>query len=108
MNGPLTESERRRIVELAQQGRSPTEIAADIGRSRRAVTGYCGHHRIPVARKAARPQAKVRDRDAVLVARDARLAGDTRSPAQIWLNDPPPGRSALARRTQPSDALGKV
>jgi IS30 family transposase len=99
MSGPLTEGERRRIVELAQQGRSMTEIAADIGRSRRAVTGYCGHHRIPVTRKAAGPQAR-RERapDAVLVARDARLAADTRSPAQIWLNDPPPGRSALAQR----------
>jgi hypothetical protein len=27
--------------------------------------------------------------------RDARLAADTRTPAQVWLGDPPPGRSAL-------------
>jgi len=27
--------------------------------------------------------------------RDARNAADTRTPAQVWLNDPPPGRSAL-------------
>src|SRR5262245_6443662 len=29
--------------------------------------------------------------------RDAREAADPRTPAQRWLNDPPPGRSALAR-----------
>jgi hypothetical protein len=28
--------------------------------------------------------------------RDQREAADTRTPAQIWLNDPAPGRSALA------------
>jgi hypothetical protein len=30
--------------------------------------------------------------------RDARVARDTRTEAQRWLNDPPPGRSALARK----------
>jgi len=29
--------------------------------------------------------------------RAAREAADTRTPAQRWLNDPPPGRSALAQ-----------
>jgi len=32
-----------------------------------------------------------------LAERDAREAADTRTPAQRWLNEPPPGRSALAR-----------
>jgi hypothetical protein len=30
--------------------------------------------------------------------RDARLAGDSRTEAQRWLNDPEAGRSALAQR----------
>jgi len=30
--------------------------------------------------------------------RDARAAADTRTPAQVWLNDPAPGRSALAQK----------
>jgi hypothetical protein len=29
--------------------------------------------------------------------RDERERADTRTPAQIWLNDPPPERSALAQ-----------
>jgi hypothetical protein len=107
-NSPLSESERRRIVELAQQGRSATEIAADIGRSRRAVTGYCGHHRIPVARKAAGPQVKMKDTDDALRARDARLARDDRSPAQIHLGDPTFERSALALRQRDGSPLPKV
>jgi len=28
----------------------------------------------------------------------AREQQDTRTPAQVWLNEPPPGRSALAQR----------
>lgn len=30
--------------------------------------------------------------------RDARMAADTRTEAERWLNDPPPSRSALAQR----------
>ena len=30
--------------------------------------------------------------------RDARMAADTRTDAQRWLNDPPPDRSALVTR----------
>ncbi len=30
--------------------------------------------------------------------RDQRAAADTRTEAQRWLNDPPPGRSALATK----------
>jgi hypothetical protein len=33
--------------------------------------------------------------------RDQRQAADTRTPAQVWLNDPAPGRSALAQGSQP-------
>ena len=32
-----------------------------------------------------------------LTERDRRLAADTRTEAERWLGDPPPGRSALAR-----------
>jgi hypothetical protein len=32
-----------------------------------------------------------------LAERDARNAADTRTPAQVWLNDPAPSRSALHR-----------
>jgi hypothetical protein len=32
-----------------------------------------------------------------LAERDARTHLDTRTPAQVWLNDPPPDRSALAQ-----------
>jgi hypothetical protein len=35
-----------------------------------------------------------------LAERDARIAADTRTEIEKWLNDPPPHRSALARRTQ--------
>jgi len=34
-----------------------------------------------------------------LAERDARERADTRTPAQRWLNDPAPGRSALAQGT---------
>jgi len=38
--------------------------------------------------------------------RDARQAADTRTPAQVWLNEPPPGRSALAQeRSQAATVL---
>jgi hypothetical protein len=29
---------------------------------------------------------------------EARQRADTRTPAQVWLGDPPPGRSALTQR----------
>jgi hypothetical protein len=32
--------------------------------------------------------------------RDAMAERDTRTPAQVWLGDPPPSRSALAQRTR--------
>jgi hypothetical protein len=31
---------------------------------------------------------------------EARQRADTRTPAQVWLGDPPPHRSALAQRTR--------
>jgi hypothetical protein len=34
--------------------------------------------------------------------RDARAALDTRTPAQVWLGEPPPGRSALAQASTPA------
>jgi hypothetical protein len=34
--------------------------------------------------------------------RDQREAGDTRSPAEKWLGDPPPDRSALAQAKRPA------
>jgi len=36
------------------------------------------------------------DARARIAERDARNAADTRTPARVWLNEPPPGRSALA------------
>jgi hypothetical protein len=41
------------------------------------------------------PTANVRVR---LVERDRRVAADNRTPAQVWLGDPPADRSALAQR----------
>jgi hypothetical protein len=38
------------------------------------------------------------DLAARLAERDQRADADSRTEAQIWLNDPPPGRSALASR----------
>jgi hypothetical protein len=38
--------------------------------------------------------------------RDQRLANDTRTEAQKWLNDPAPGRSALAQHSQGSNGAG--
>ena len=35
-----------------------------------------------------------------LAERDAREAADTRTPAQVWLGDPPADRSALAQGSQ--------
>jgi hypothetical protein len=35
-----------------------------------------------------------------LIERDARQRADTRTEAEKWLGDPPPGRSALAQRKQ--------
>jgi hypothetical protein len=32
--------------------------------------------------------------------REAREQADNRSPAEVWLGDPPPERSALAQRTE--------
>jgi hypothetical protein len=34
-----------------------------------------------------------------LAERDARRATDTRTPAQVWLGEPPPAQSALARQS---------
>jgi hypothetical protein len=36
----------------------------------------------------------------LLTQRDRLAAADTRTEAQRWLGDPPPGRSALAQRKQ--------
>ena len=36
-----------------------------------------------------------------LIERDARQRADTRTEAEKWLGDPPPGRSALARVGMP-------
>jgi hypothetical protein len=38
------------------------------------------------------------DAKARLAERDRREASDTRTPAQKWLNEPPPDRSALASK----------
>jgi hypothetical protein len=46
------------------------------------------------------------DAQARLEERDRRQAADTRTPAQVWLNEPPPGRSALAQeRSQAATVL---
>jgi hypothetical protein len=39
----------------------------------------------------------------LLIERDRREANDTRTPAQKWLGDPPPNRSALAQRHHGAD-----
>jgi len=41
------------------------------------------------------------DVKARLLEAQARQRADTRTEAQRWLNDPPPGRSALAQRQKP-------
>src|SRR5262249_39547686 len=47
------------------------------------------------------------DAKARIAERDEWLAADTRTPAQVWLGDPPPGRSALATQNLPAaTALG--
>jgi hypothetical protein len=43
------------------------------------------------------PRVSAADLTARLAERDARLASDTRSEAQRWLNEPPRDRSALAQ-----------
>jgi hypothetical protein len=55
-------------------------------------------HRSPVAEILALGANRVSPADAKqrLAERDQRLATDTRTPAQVWLNDPEPSRSALA------------
>jgi hypothetical protein len=38
-----------------------------------------------------------------IVERDQRLAADTRTAVQIWLSEPPPGRSALDQKRRAAD-----
>jgi hypothetical protein len=70
-------------------------------KQQRLVSG----HRVDQHDVRARPSANlIRDRD-------QRAASDTRSLAQRWCGDPPPGRSALDQRTashDPSGALGRI
>ena len=56
-------------------------------RKRRAITATPDDH------KAVRTDAEER-----IAERDRLAALDNRSPAQVWLNDPPPWRSALGQR----------
>lgn len=47
---------------------------------------------------AARDRVDPGEAEQRLAERDQREAADTRTEAQRWLNDPPPGRSALAAK----------
>jgi hypothetical protein len=56
-------------------------------------------HRSPAAAilaLSAKPRIDPHDLAQRFAERDQRQAADTRTPAQVWLNEPPPGRSALA------------
>jgi len=50
------------------------------------------------------PSVSPDDIKARLMEVEARQRADTRSPAQIWLGDPPPHRSALAQRNRAADS----